>query len=96
MKKEIRQKGALYRKCALCGLRARKNEYDFLRIVRTPEGAVLFDPTGKLPGRGAYLCRNSECVRRALRSNRLSHLLRAPVSEEVCQQLRQEAGIDEP
>ncbi|MCH7605572.1 MAG: YlxR family protein [Chloroflexi bacterium] len=47
------------RTCVACGQKLAKRE--FTRIVRTPQGNVIVDTTGKLPGRGAYLCRSSQC-----------------------------------
>ena len=46
------------------GCREMKEKRELIRIVRTPEGETALDPTGKKPGRGAYVCRNPECLRR--------------------------------
>ena len=54
----------------------------------TPEGAVAIDPTGKLAGRGAYLCRTTECWRRGLRAGSLSRALKAQISEADLAQLQ--------
>ena len=49
----------------------------------TPEGDVVYDPTGKLAGRGAYLCRNEECITQELKkAARLSKGLKKPLTEE--------------
>ena len=50
------------RKCAGCGEMFPKSE--LARIVSTPEGEVLYDPTGKLNGRGVYVCKNETCIAR--------------------------------
>lgn len=50
--------------------------------MRTPEGAVQIDPTGKRAGRGAYLCRNRECWEQALAQRRLDHALKIRLSDE--------------
>lgn len=49
-----------------------------LRIVRTPEGEVVIDPSGKLPGRGAYVCLRDECVLAAEKRDGLSKSLKVP------------------
>ena len=57
----------------LCvGCRQLRPKGELMRIVRSPEGEISIDPTGKSPGRGAYLCRSSECLRQARRHNGLS------------------------
>ena len=49
----------------------------------TPEGDVVYDPTGKLAGRGAYLCRNEECITQELKkAAKLSKGLKKPLTEE--------------
>jgi len=80
---------------------------ELLRIVRTPEGAILFDPTGKRSGRGAYLCRQRSCWEQAIKKRSLSHALKAsPTPEEAVQLMdavgplltgqRSETGMDAP
>jgi predicted RNA-binding protein YlxR (DUF448 family) len=68
------------RSCAACGQKLPKRE--LVRIVRTLEGQVEVDPTGKKAGRGAYLCPREECWKRGLKKNRLDHVLRSPVMEQ--------------
>lgn len=87
MKKEIRQKGANFRKCAGCGIRAKKDEYAFLRIVADKSGTVTVNPPRGSSGRGAYVCRNAECVKKLCKSKRLTKLLRCSVEEEIYEQL---------
>jgi len=52
------------------------------RIVRTPDGGVEIDETGKKSGRGAYLCRHQECWETALKQNRLEHALKTSLTDE--------------
>ena len=52
------------RSCLGCGLKTDKNK--LIRIVKTPEGQVVIDKTGKAPGRGAYICLNIECLKEAI------------------------------
>lgn len=60
---------------------------NLLRVVRSPDGAVTIDATGKAPGRGAYLCRKAECVGLAKKRNALSRSLKHPVDKELYAQL---------
>ena len=54
----------------LCvGCRKLHPKGELIRIVRSPEGSISIDPTGKSPGRGAYLCPHAECLREARRHN---------------------------
>ena len=54
-----------------------------LRIVRAPDGTVAYDPTGKSPGRGAYLCPSSECLRLARKQGGLSWSFKGRVAPAV-------------
>ena len=58
-----------------------------LRIVRTPGGKVEIDGTGKKDGRGAYLCSNRECFKKALKGKQLENTLRCSLPEEIRDQL---------
>ena len=72
------------RKCVACGQRAAKRE--LTRIVRTPQGTVHADSTGKLSGRGAYLCNSADCWDRGVRRGGLQRSLQvtiAPRDREV-------------
>ena len=69
------------RTCVGCGEESPKRE--LMRVIRTPEGEVRYDPTGRANGRGAYLCRCSECVMLAKKKKALSRALRTEVSEDV-------------
>ena len=69
------------RSCVSC--RTVRDKSDLLRVVMTPEGDVVYDPTGKLAGRGAYLCRNEECITQELKkAARLSKGLKKPLTED--------------
>lgn len=69
------------RTCAGCGEKSSKR--GMMRVVRTPEGEVKFDPTGKANGRGAYLCRSIDCVRMARKKKSLAKVLKTQVDECV-------------
>ncbi len=68
------------RTCCACGAVGGKTA--FLRVVRTSEGEVEIDPTGKVPGRGAYLCREASCLSKARRTRRLERALRVTIDED--------------
>lgn len=74
------------RTCVVCS--AKTDKRALVRIVRSPSGSVEVDATGKLPGRGAYLCLIRECWDVALKRNRLDHRLKSAVSPEDRQALR--------
>ena len=71
------------------GCREMKPKKELLRAVRSPEGTVSLDTTGKKPGRGAYCCFNAECLRRALKQGQLNRQLEVKLSPEVNEQLTQ-------
>ena len=68
------------RKCVACGQKLAKRE--LIRIVRTPEGAVVVDPTGKIPGRGAYLCLSFLCWQRGVQKTSLERSLDITLSPQ--------------
>ncbi len=76
------------RMCAGCG--ARKPKRELVRVVRTPDGDVRLDMTGKAPGRGAYLCRDSACLAKAVKARRLERAFSAEVPKEVFESLAKE------
>ena len=61
-----------------------------IRVVRTPEGSVTLDFSGKMNGRGAYICPNPECLKKALRSKALDRSLEVTIPEEVYTRLEKE------
>jgi len=77
--------------CVACHQMRPKRE--LVRVVRTPAGDVKVDPTGKLSGRGAYVCPDSRCVEVGLGDQRLQHALEVPISGTVADELRQLVGV---
>ena len=69
------------RMCLGCGVMKPKRE--LIRVVRSPEDSISLDVTGKKPGRGAYICPDSECLRKARKARRLEKSLACRISEEV-------------
>ena len=73
------------RQCAGCG--ERKDKKELIRVVRTPEGEICLDDTGRKNGRGAYLCRNEECLKKAQKKHSLERSLQVSIPAEVYEQL---------
>lgn len=76
------------RKCTGCGEMKPKKE--LVRVVKTPEGEISLDPTGKMNGRGAYICKNAECLKKAHKSKRIEKALSCTVPDEIYNKLEQE------
>jgi predicted RNA-binding protein YlxR (DUF448 family) len=74
------------RTCVACRQTGAKS--GLVRVVRTPQGEVRLDPSGKLGGRGAYLCRREACVEQALRQKKLARALGLAIGDEVAAELR--------
>ena len=74
------------RSCVAC--RQARPKVELLRIVRTPLGEVHADASGKLAGRGAYLCRNERCVEQAIKQKKLGRALGVSVGAEVLDEIR--------
>lgn len=75
------------------GCRAKRPKRELVRVVRTPEGTVLVDPTGKRAGRGAYICPAEACLKKAVKSRSLERSLAVAIDEhllaELTEQVRQ-------
>ncbi len=76
------------RKCVAC--QAVKPKKELARIIRTPEGSIEFDVTGKKNGRGAYICRSKECLAKAKKNKALSKAFDTAIPDEVFEQLEKE------
>ena len=85
------QKKIPMRQCTGC--REMKPKRELLRVVRSPEGEVSIDFRGKKPGRGAYVCRDAECLKRAVKSKALERSFGAAVPEDVLETLRQQMEV---
>ena len=81
------------RKCLGCMQSFPKKE--LIRVVRTPEGAVLVDLTGKKSGRGAYLWKDKACLKKAVKAKRLQSNLEVQISDELIESLSKELEIIE-
>jgi predicted RNA-binding protein YlxR (DUF448 family) len=67
-----------------------KPKKELLRVVKNSEGDIKVDLTGKMPGRGAYICKNPECYEKAVKGKRLEKAFESKIYEEVYQALREE------
>ena len=72
------------------GCREMKPKRELIRVVRSPEGEVSMDATGKKPGRGAYLCNDLECLKKARKARRLERALSCQIPQEVYDRLEKE------
>lgn len=75
------------RKCIGCGENKPKKE--MIRVVRNKELEVKIDPTGKMNGRGAYICPNISCLEQAKKSKRLSNALEIEIPSSIYEELRE-------
>ena len=76
------------RRCVGCGEHFPKSE--LVRVLRTPEGEVVLDLTGKKSGRGAYICKKAACLKKAQKSKRIEHSLECAIPEDVYQRMEEE------
>ena len=84
------QKKIPQRQCMGC--RERKAKKELIRVVRGTDGVVSLDFGGKLNGRGAYICPNPECLKKAQKAKSLERSLEVPIPEEVYDRLAKEMG----
>ena len=76
------------RKCTGCGEHFPKNT--LVRVLKTPEGEIVLDLTGKRSGRGAYVCKNRACLKKARQKGRIEQSLECSVSAEIYERLEEE------
>lgn len=74
------------RTCVACRRAQPKGE--LLRLVRTPQGEIVVDITGKAAGRGAYVCRTERCAEQAVKQKKLARALGIPVGEELLEAIK--------
>ncbi len=85
------QKKIPQRQCMGC--RERTDKRNLIRVVRTPDGHVQLDFSGKLGGRGAYICPKAECLKKAQKAKSLERSLEVPIPEEVYERLSREIEV---
>ena len=81
----MQQKKIPMRQCVGC--REMKPKKELIRVVRSPEGAISLDFRGKAPGRGAYLCPDPACLKRAMKAKALSRAFETEIPQEIYEDL---------
>ena len=85
------------------GCKEMKQKRSLIRVVKTPDGEIKIDGTGKMSGRGAYICRDLACLQKAVKSKGLERSLKVAISDEVKDELaamlaglpQEDGGADE-
>ena len=72
------------------GCREMKPKRELIRVVRSPEGAISLDFRGKAPGRGAYVCPNPQCLKKAIKARALERAFSTQIPPEIYERLEQE------
>ena len=72
-----------------------KPKSTLFRVAKRPDGTIVFDETGKSPGRGAYVCRNRECLNRAIKVRGLERSLSGKVPQDIYSRLEAELEKNE-
>ncbi len=72
------------------GCREMHPRTELVRVVKTPEGEIKLDDTGRTNGRGAYLCKNVDCLNKAEKSNALSRAFEVRVDPDIYEKIRRE------
>jgi predicted RNA-binding protein YlxR (DUF448 family) len=83
-----------FRMCAGCG--EMKSKKEMIRVLKTPEGEIVIDTTGKKNGRGAYLCASVECLQKAVKTKGLERSLKTNIPKELVETLEKELVLVEP
>ncbi len=89
----MKQRKTPMRKCLGCGESFEKRE--LVRVVKSPEGEISLDLTGKKAGRGAYICRNASCLKKARKAKRIENAFECSVPEEVYDEMERELELEQ-
>lgn len=81
------------RQCVGC--REQRPKRELIRVVRSPEGEVSIDTRGKKPGRGAYICPDAQCLKKALKSRALGRALGVEIPESVFDTLKEQMEAEQ-
>jgi len=79
-------KKIVQRMCTICN--TKKDKKELLRIVRDKDKNISIDKTGKLEGRGAYICYNEDCLNKAIKTKRLERIFEVKIDEEIYNNMR--------
>ena len=72
------------------GCRSKKTKKELIRVLKTPEGEIRLDPTGRQNGRGAYICADPECLAKARKNHGIERSLCCAIPDEVYDRLEEE------
>ncbi len=78
-----------------CGCSEHFPKKELVRVVRSNEGEISIDLTGKKAGRGAYICKNIKCLKKAVKTKRLERSLEVKISDDIYERLEEELKNDE-
>ena len=81
------------RQCLGCNEHKPKKE--MIRVLRTPEGEIVLDFTGKRSGRGAYICFDVKCLKKARKSKRIDNILECKIPEEIYDEMEKSISESE-
>ena len=81
------------RRCTGCGEHFPKLE--LIRVLRLPSGEIVLDTTGKMSGRGAYICKNISCLKKARKSRRIETSLECAIPDEIYNKMEEELSVGE-
>ncbi len=87
------QKKIPMRQCLGC--REMKQKRELIRAVKSPEGEISLDFKGKLPGRGAYLCPDPECLKKAVKAKALERAFSSQIPDEIYEQLQKQMEAEQ-
>lgn len=88
----MQQKKVPLRQCGGCGEMKPKKE--LVRVVRSPEGEISLDLTGKKNGRGSYICKNSGCFAKALKRKSFERAFGVKIPDEVAENIEKELSLE--
>lgn len=89
----MKQRKVPLRMCGGCGEMKEKRE--LVRVVKSPEGEISLDLTGRKPGRGAYVCPNPDCLRKARKAKRFERAFACKIPDELFEAMEGELGKNE-
>lgn len=93
MTQQPKQKKIPIRRCTGCGEHFPKNT--LIRVLRTPQGEIVLDLSGKMSGRGAYLCKNAACMRKARKSGRIATSLECAIPDEILERMEERIASEQ-
>lgn len=70
------------------GCNEKKDKKDLIRVVKNKDNEINIDKTGRLEGRGAYLCNNIECLEKAIKTKRIERVFKQKIADEIYEKLR--------